>query len=273
MDIVFKIKDISCSYDPENTILEIKELDIKRGGLYFFIGSSGVGKSTLLETLGLMNNTVHKSVGEISYYKEDGMKIDLRSIWRESDDFISNFRQHEYSFIFQNTNLMPHFTAGENMMYTMLIEGKPYQEAELKVKELMEQVGLPIDLFDRPIFNISGGQRQRLAFVRAFVSEFNVLFGDEPTGNLDPHTAYTLMSILKSHIKMNNKTAIIVSHDIQLASNFADGIFCLTKKENDFGKSMGLIGKNNYLENSSSGWYKDDKLVQGNIIEVLNSYL
>jgi ABC-type lipoprotein export system ATPase subunit len=273
MKTVFKIEDVYCSYNEKDIVLQIDSLDIKRGGIYFFIGASGIGKSTLLETLGLMNNTILKGSGKFSYVSEDGETTDLGVIWEKGDEVISAFRQKEYSFIFQNTNLMPHFSAGENMIYTMLIEGKSYAFASQCVKEIMHDVGLPIETFDRPIYNLSGGQRQRLAFVRAFVSEFNVLFGDEPTGNLDPNTAFNLMSILKNHVKSHNKTAIIVSHDIKLASNFADGIYCLTSKtEKDLSK-FGYIGEDSFFESQNDKWFKNGQPIVNEISETLNTFL
>ena len=266
---MFEISNLVCTYDQKTTVLSIPSLHLERGKIYFFIGASGVGKSTLLETLGMMNYPVMSDQGDLWFVK-DGVKKSIHEQWRKTDNELSTFRQEHFSFIFQNTNLMPHFIAGENMCYTLLLEGMSWEEASAKVKSLMPSLSLDLDLFDRPVQQLSGGQRQRLAFVRAFVSSFDVLFGDEPTGNLDPVTAAGLMNILRDYIKKNNKTAIIVSHDIPLASNFADKIFYLTKGTDNNG---GVLTQNQYFELRNEKWYHDQKEIEGDIISTLHQYL
>jgi ABC-type lipoprotein export system ATPase subunit len=269
MDIIYKIKDLKCSYDQKNIVLTIPDLVLDRGKIYFFIGASGVGKSTLLETLGMMNYPVLKNQGIIEYHTKEEI-VNLYEKWNSPDSQVSDFRLNNFSFIFQNTNLMPHFTAGENMCYTLLIEGKKLIEAISKVKDLMPFLSLDDSLFDRPIQHLSGGQRQRLAFVRAFVSTFEVLFGDEPTGNLDPITARNLMDILKQYIKTHNKTAIIVSHDIPLATVYGDKIYYLKKTDN---LDSGLLSSNQFYEKKDGKWYHDREPLNGDIIQALQQFL
>lgn len=266
---MFEISNLVCSYDQKTAVLNIQSLCLERGKIYFFIGASGVGKSTLLETLGMMNYPVMSDQGEI-WFDKDGIRKSIHEQWRKTDNEISKFRQEHFSFIFQNTNLMPHFSAGENMCYTLLLEGMSWEDASKKVKALMPSLSLDLDLFDRPVQQLSGGQRQRLAFLRAFVSSFEVLFGDEPTGNLDPITAAGLMNILRDYIKNNNKTAIIVSHDIPLASIFGDKIFYLTRGTDNKG---GVLTQNQYFEKRNGHWYHDQKEIVGDIISTLQQYL
>lgn len=266
---MFEIKDLICTYDQKSTVLSIPSLQLEKGKVYFFIGASGVGKSTLLETLGMMNYPVRPDNSNLCFVK-DGIKKNLHDQWRKSDKEISAFRQEHFSFIFQNTNLMPHFTAGENMCYTLLLEGMSWEDASKKVKALMPSLSLDLDLFDRPVQQLSGGQRQRLAFVRAFVSSFDVLFGDEPTGNLDPITATSLMNILRDYIINHDKTAIIVSHDIPLASKFGDKIFYLTKGVNNEG---GLLKQNQHFERRNGTWYHDQIKIEADIVSTLQQYL
>lgn len=266
---MFEIKGLECTYDRQTVVLKIEDLHLQKGNLYFFIGASGVGKSTLLETLGMMNYPVYADKGDINFVS-DGQKTSLHDQWKKSDDEISKFRQQHFSFIFQNTNLMPHFTAGENMCYTLLLEGMKWDDAAQKVRTLMPHLSLDLDLFDRPVQQLSGGQRQRLAFVRAFVSSFDVLFGDEPTGNLDPITAQNLMKILKDYIHLHSKTAIIVSHDIPLAAQFADRIYYLKKNEN---KEGGVLTQNQYFEKKDDVWYHHNIKIDGPIASELYQYL
>lgn len=266
---MFELKDIDCTYDGHQTVLNIPDLNLSQGKLYFFIGASGVGKSTLLEALGMMNYPLQKGKGQI-YFVIGDKKFDIHQQWKMPDEAISAFRQKHFSFIFQNTNLMPHFSAGENMCYTLLLEGLNWEEASTKVKAMMPALSLEVTLFDRPVQQLSGGQRQRLAFVRAFVSSFDVLFGDEPTGNLDPITAKNLMQILKDHIISHQKSAIIVSHDITLATEFADRIYYLRKNKVSEG---GILKNDQFFEQVDGQWFHHTNKVNGNIIDELYKYL
>ena len=266
---MFELKDIECTYDGQKTVLSIPDLTLSSGKLYFFIGASGVGKSTLLEALGMMNYPLKQDKGKLHFVDRD-QKTDIHKQWKSSDEALSSFRQKHFSFIFQNTNLMPHFTAGENMCYTLLLEGMTWESASAKVKAMMPSLSLDVALFDRQVQQLSGGQRQRLAFVRAFVSSFDVLFGDEPTGNLDPITAKNLMQILKDYIFSHQKSAIIVSHDIALATEFADRIYYLRKNDAAEG---GILTNDQYFEKVDGQWLHHTKKVDGNIISELYRYL
>lgn len=231
MPPVFNIKKLTCSYLPDQPVLKIDELTIEKGKLVFILGVSGIGKSTFIETLGLMNQTiVNTSDTEVSFYPKE-TAIEMKDSWAKSNDEMAFFRNQHFSFIFQNTNLMPNFTAGENMCISQLIKGKTIVEAKPKVEEIMAELNLPAEVFDKKITELSGGQRQRLAFVRAITADFSVLFGDEPTGNLDQDTAFRLMNMLKKNLQKHQSTGIIVSHDIDLSIAFADQIILLTPHE------------------------------------------
>ncbi len=212
---VFDIKNLACSYDQAKVVLKVDALSIPKGKLTFIVGVSGGGKSTLLETLGMMNKTIHLTSAAdcIQFHSAAGEQVPLAEFWQRPDEELSTLRRENFSFIFQQTNLMPNFSAGENMLVTALLGGAATATAEELVRKLMHQIGLPARAYDAPIQNLSGGQRQRLAFIRALVSEFEVLFGDEPTGNLDHKTAHDCFTLLKSYIHENAKSGIIVSHD------------------------------------------------------------
>ncbi len=255
---LFKITNLNCSYDQKTTVLNISDLVIPKGELIFVLGISGIGKSTFIETLGLMNNTIyHSNETSISFFPSitnDG--IELKDSWKISDTELASFRNQYFSFIFQNTNLMPNFTAGENMCISQLIEGMPLSTARKTVSKVMEELNLPKEVFDKKITALSGGQRQRLAFVRAITANFEVLFGDEPTGNLDKDTAYRLMRILKQNLRKYHRTGIIVSHDIDLALSFADRIILLTFKEENKQKIYGeVLPENVIASNDENKWF------------------
>lgn len=256
-ELIYDIKDLECQYIPGTTVLNIPELKIPRGKLVFVLGVSGIGKSTFIETLGLMNKTIHVKP-ETSILFNTGSKMDeIKNIWDMDNKGISMFRNDHFSFIFQNTNLMPNFTAGENMCISMLIEGKGLDEVKSRVLEVMSRLNLAPELYDRKIQELSGGQRQRLAFVRAIIAGFNVLFGDEPTGNLDRDTGHKLMNILKDNLAEYNRTGIIVSHDIDLALSFADIILLLTKNV-DGERTYGSFEDKYYLVRDGENWNRKD---------------
>ncbi len=263
-ELIYDIKNLECQYIPGTTVLRIPELKIPRGKLVFVLGVSGIGKSTLIETLGLMNRTINVTP-ETSIKFNNGSEFEeIKNIWERDNQALSKFRNDHFSFIFQNTNLMPNFTAGENMCISMLIEGKGLKEVKEKVLDVMKKLNLETELFDRKIQELSGGQRQRLAFVRAIIAGFNVLFGDEPTGNLDRDTGHKLMRILKKNLSDHNRTGIIVSHDIDLALSFADIILLLSK--NGSGDHIhGSFDQQFYLVNDGTNWKKDGEVLENPI--------
>ena len=137
---------------------------------------------------------------------------------------------------------MPNFTVYENICLTQMIQGVSQKEALLKARDMMHRIGLQeVDEHKKP-HELSGGQRQRVAFVRAITPQFTVLFGDEPTGNLDEINSRELMSILTNNIRQHQRTAVIVTHNIDLALEFADQIIILTKNNQS---NCGQVEKNN----------------------------
>lgn len=239
----------------EAPVLEINQLDIPGGQLVFLIGKSGIGKSTLIETLGLMNKTLAlRPDTSIQFFPDNGQSYELSDSWRLPNQQLSDFRKNHFSFIFQNTNLMPNFTCGENMMVSLLIAGRKIPEAKREVLSVMDKLSLSRDIFDKKITEVSGGQRQRLAFVRAVTANFTVLFGDEPTGNLDEHTAEELMAVLKELAIKNGKTGIIVSHDLDLAEKFADLIVPITAKKRQGELLCGEVIPDNIIRRRENSW-------------------
>ncbi|MEO6548443.1 MAG: ATP-binding cassette domain-containing protein [Ferruginibacter sp.] len=244
--ILFSIQKLVCSYNrlPSGKVLVIEDLQIPAGKLIFLLGASGCGKSTLLETLGLMNNTVVS--GSILLHPNDkGNKIDIPALWQaKNESQLTAVRKKYYSFIFQNTNLMENFTAYENVCLSGMIKEGVVQELVLPdARRLMEKIKLPeneVNLHTLAV-NLSGGQRQRLAFVRALNNRATILFGDEPTGNLDQAMANELFEIIRSNLT-GRQSAIVVSHDINLAVKYADQVIVITK---DAGKSYGEVKREN----------------------------
>ena len=226
MDL-FAIEKLKCSYPPHGKpVLLIERLTIPKGRMTVVLGRSGSGKSTLLEALGLMNNTIQS--GEVSYFSPAGVE-DFAHLWKDRKK-IAHIRRDYYSFIFQDDYLMSHYTCVENLLITGLIQGKiptaslgsllenPLDFLNLSGNEVMKQ--MPDQL--------AGGQKQRLSFIRAVLKNFDVLFGDEPTGNLDHTNSEDLFDFVKRMVIEKPCSAVIVSHNVDLSVDKADRIIVLT---------------------------------------------
>lgn len=237
MKQLFEIENLRCSYDKHyregqsRVVLEIEHFVIPRGKKVFIVGESGIGKSTILETLGMMNNTiVPNNKTRFVFFDADGKVTNLKDMWRRSDKALSDFRLQNYSFIFQSTNLMKNFTAFENIAFTRMLQGFTTFSCFQRTKKVLEDLGLEHVESTRMAQELSGGQQQRLAFARAIIPDFTVLFGDEPTGNLDAENAIRVMEILdKKLVEHEGASAIIVSHDMHLAVTFADVVVKIRK--------------------------------------------
>lgn len=262
-EYIFDIENLHCAYgrNPglEKRVLNIVHLAIPKGKIVFFVGPSGIGKSTILEVLGLMNDTV-VSADKFLYKQQD-----MRGVWTSwNDNQKSDFRNKEFSFIFQDNNLMPNFSAFENVIITAMFQGKTQNQCLTEIKDIFDQLGLPIEQ-DRSIQEFSGGQRQRLAFARAILPDFEVLFGDEPTGNLDRKNAEDVLKILQNKVHERNVTAIIVSHDMRLAAEYADMIIQIRQKTANLpdGKqrTYGLIDDNSLFYKKNDRWYDSTNLL------------
>jgi ABC-type lipoprotein export system ATPase subunit len=257
---LFTIENMCCAYHPDKVVLRVPSLQIEKGKILFLVGPSGIGKSTLIEALGLMNNTILDDAhAKVAFFAEESKEgVDLRKLWSANNERMAYFRNKHFSFIFQNTNLMQNFTAGENMCVSQLIANVPLAVAKARVLDTMEELNLDHVLFDRKVTELSGGQRQRLAFVRAITANFTVLFGDEPTGNLDKHTGFRLMRTLQKSIHGAQRSAIIVSHDLDLALEFADQIVVITPNTDDNGRTYGEIFNKNMMFKTAGQWCADD---------------
>jgi len=247
-DVLFEIEKINCSYTTsKRAVLEIDELVINKNEVVFIIGPSGVGKSTILETLGLMNNTINStSTSKFNFYPND-FSIDMRRIWEKKERELSEMRRLFFSFIFQSDNLFSSLTGYQNIIASSLIEGKESNLAKQQAYIVLNDILEDLNSKDQEDFNItemSGGQKQRVSFARAIISNYQVLFADEPTGNLDWYNAELLMDyLIKSLEKKDGSSAVIVSHDIKLALDFADKIIYIDKYSEEKNKEEFYYGK------------------------------
>mgnify|MGYP006076625541 CR=1 FL=1 len=272
MSNIFELKNVDCQYQSNSApVLKIKKLDIEKGSKTFFIGPSGVGKSTILETLGMMNNTMQSNSDKdlVANFIDplSGGKISLMNLWNRSENNISDFRSKHLSFIFQSTNLFKNLSAFDNVSISAILQGQSKNEAVNRTKNIIKSI-LPDVPADKPIMELSGGQRQRIAFARAMVSDFSVLFADEPTGNLDGGNAKNLMDVLLNNLA--SKTAVVVTHDIELAILYATKIVFIRRHQGL--NSHGIIDENSvYKKESNGSWLVDNSFVSDNDLRKLIS--
>lgn len=273
MEKLFEIENLRCSYDRNyregvsKVVLEIRDLVIPKGKKIFIVGESGIGKSTILEVLGLMNNTIVPQYNtRFWFYGDSNQPVDLMKLWAgNSDAALSEFRLKHFNFIFQSTNLMRNFTAYENIALTRMLQGYSKADSFAKASKVLEDLGLGHIDEDRMAQELSGGQQQRLAFARAILPDFTVLFGDEPTGNLDSDNAVKAMELLSDKLsELQGSSAIIVSHDMHLSATFADMIIKIRKESrpvkdvSDEVTYFGIIDRNSIFTPS------EDKTVWSN---------
>ena len=188
------------------SVLESVELEINLGDSVAIVGPSGAGKSTLLALLAGLD--VPDS-GEIRFNDEPFSVL--------SEDGRASIRRGRIGFVFQSFQLLQGLTALENVMLPLELMGTSISDAKIKAKEWLGRVGLAARIQHRPRM-LSGGEQQRVAVARAFVSEPALLFADEPTGNLDRRTGESISELL---FKLNSETGatlILVTHDERLAS-------------------------------------------------------
>lgn len=275
MKKLFEIENLRCSYDKtyregiSKVVLEINRLIIPRGKKVFIVGESGIGKSTILETLGMMNNTiVPDSDCKFLFYEEDDQSVNLPFLWQKQDDALSDFRLKHFSFIFQSTNLMRNFTAYENIALTRMLQGYSREASFKKAAVVLKDLGLEHIDEHRMTQELSGGQQQRLAFARAILPDFSVLFGDEPTGNLDSDNAVKAMEILTAKLnEMEGSSAIIVSHDMHLAVTFADVIIKIKKMSRPSTSVKDEISYYGVIDDSCIFTCKDGSMIWSNGVE------
>lgn len=191
--------------------LENISLEIPKGEICCILGTSGSGKSTLLN---LMAGLERPTKGNI--------KIKGKNIERMSENSLAKFRQRYVGFVFQSYNLLAALTAQENVSLPLIFRGIGKKIRNEKAKKLLEQVGLGTHLKHKPN-QMSGGQQQRVGIARAFVGNPEIIFADEPTGNLDSKTTVEVMKLITNIARENNQTLIIVTHDVNIAK-YADRI-------------------------------------------------
>src|SRR5690554_2448683 len=212
---VVKVNNLCKSYGKGNTKVEaLKDinLSIKQGEFVTVVGASGSGKSTLLHLLGGVDKPTSGKV-----------IVDGVELYSLTEKEIAIFRRRKVGFIFQFYNLVPVLTVEENIKLPLLLDSKKVEHSNFK--ELVSILGLADRLHHLPS-ELSGGQQQRASIGRALAYKPSIVLADEPTGNLDSRNSKEIIDLLKISVKKYNQTLILITHDLNIASQ-ADRIITI----------------------------------------------
>ena len=207
--MILKAENICKSYPTSAGPLEVLRdvsLSLKEGELISVAGPSGCGKSTLLNILGTLDQP-----------DKGTLEITGKNVALLDDESVSRLRSEFIGFVFQFHHLLPEFTIAENLMIPQRLLGRSEKTATDRVTELLSKVNLLPRYNHRPNA-ISGGERQRVALLRALVNEPGIVLADEPTGNLDVETARQLMEMIQNLAKDFNQAFLIVTHNPDVAA-------------------------------------------------------
>ena len=208
---ILEAKNLTKIYGSENGEESTKALNgisfaVRQGEFVGIMGPSGSGKTTLLNILsGIDRGTSGK------------VEINNKDIYKMSKKELALFRRREIGYIFQDFNLLDSLTLQENIMLPMILDEKPPEDMEKRAKELMKLFEI-YDISNKYPYNISGGQQQRTAVCRALMNSPSIIFGDEPTGNLDSKSSKGIMECFEKMNKELEATILIVTHDVFAAS-------------------------------------------------------
>ena len=207
---VLRLTELSKTYNRglpnEIQVLQAISVSIDPGEVVALVAPSGAGKSTLLHIAGLLDTP-------------DGGEVLIagRSMEKSSDRTRTAVRLNDIGFVYQFHHLLPEFTAVENVILPQLAMGKGRSAAYERAQLLLDRVGLSTRLTHRPS-ELSGGEQQRVAFCRALANEPQILFADEPTGNLDPQTAEHVFNVLIELVSETGLAGLIATHNPDLAT-------------------------------------------------------
>jgi lipoprotein-releasing system ATP-binding protein len=208
---MIKAKNIHKHYTDLH-VLKGVNLNIDKGEIVSIVGASGAGKTTLLQILGTLDRVSNQEKSELIINGMDVMSL--------NDKNLAKFRNEHIGFIFQFHQLLPEFSALENVCIPAFIKKTPSIDAEKRAKELLDFLGLK-DRYHHKPNELSGGEQQRVAVARALINNPDLIFADEPSGNLDSESAENLHNLFFKLRDQFGQTFVIVTHNEELA-NMAD---------------------------------------------------
>jgi putative ABC transport system ATP-binding protein len=208
-ELIMKIRGITKFYSVGSQVVKALngvDMDVKPNEFVALMGPSGSGKSTLMNIIGCLDTPTSGT------YILNG-----KDVSRMVDDELAEIRNKEIGFVFQTFNLLPRYTALENVALPLIYAGMSKSERTARAKDVLNQVGLGDRMDHRPN-ELSGGQRQRVAVARALVNKPSIILADEPTGNLDTKTSYEIMALI-DEIHQNGNTIVLVTHEEDIAQH------------------------------------------------------
>lgn len=209
--MIIQAKNIYKSYG-NLEVLKGVNLEINEGEIVSIVGESGAGKSTLLQILGTLDLPT-----DMQKYETE-INISGQSFLKMNDLQLSKFRNNNIGFVFQHHQLLPEFTAIENVMLPIRIAGKDPRDYQEKAFQLFEELNIIDRRYHKPK-TLSGGEAQRVAVVRALINSPKIIFADEPTGNLDSKNADSLHQLFFDLRNKYNQTFVIITHNPILADS------------------------------------------------------
>jgi len=208
MNSILKTENLSKEYALPKGKLRVFEgidFEVEKGDLVAIMGVSGVGKTTLLNLLGLLDKPTQGNI-----------HLDGEDILNRSEREKAKIRNHKIGFVFQFYHLLPEFTALENISFPLFISGLEKNKALSRAAEILKEVSLEEKASLRPS-QLSGGEQQRIAIARALINEPKLLLADEPTGNLDWNTGLKILELIRDVHKKRGLSSIIVTHNEKVA--------------------------------------------------------
>jgi len=207
-DSVLELRDVRRTFEQGGNRLEVLRgcsLDVREGEKVALIGPSGSGKSTLLHIAGLLEKA---DGGDVFISGKSAVSLD--------DAARTALRRKTIGFVYQFHHLLPEFSARENIVLPQMIAGVSHKDAESRANELLDLIGLGDRASHRPA-RLSGGEQQRVAIARALANRPRLLIADEPTGNLDPHTAASVFDVLQDLASSQGLSLLMATHNYDLA--------------------------------------------------------
>ena len=216
-DVLISVQNLEKSFKTgKKTLKVLKNLNfgIMKGEMVAIMGPSGVGKSTLLHLMGTLDRP---STGKILFNQTN--------LFEMNDRRLADFRNKNIGFVFQFHHLLPEFTARENVMMPLLIQGIKRKDASERANTILGDLELG-DRISHKTGELSGGEQQRVAIARALANDPEVILADEPTGNLDQKTGEKVHHLLKELKQAKNKTLVVVTHNNKL-SDYIDRVLIM----------------------------------------------
>lgn len=207
--MILELRDIGMKFTSGDSYIEVLKdvnFSLEAGQSVALVGPSGSGKSTLLQIAALLDSP---STGTVKINGKDASNI--------SDEERTKLRRDNLGFVYQFHNLLPEFSALENVVIPQILRKVPLKEARTRALDLLDQVGLSQRVNQSPK-KLSGGEQQRVAIARALANSPNVIIADEPTGNLDPQNSESIFNLFLDLIKRNGMSVFMATHNTQLAA-------------------------------------------------------